>query len=62
MIIGYSILVFVSFSIDDLASTNSISDAESVTMGIKIAEIVILSFFLVEIFCKIYVYGLKVKH
>lgn len=60
VIICYTLLVFTSFTIEDLASSKTITNGDQVATNLKYTEIVILAFFLFEICCKIYVYGAKV--
>lgn len=59
LIIIYTILVFVTISIDDC---NSDLNTQNVLLNLKYLEIAIISTFFIEIFLKVIGVGIKVFH
>lgn len=59
-IIIYSLIVFTSFAIEDLSKKDNNPAYEQVLLSLMIIEIVILSFFLIEIFMRGFSFGFKV--
>ena len=54
-------MVFASFAIEDISNkTDYISNLHEITLSIHITEIVLLSIFLIEIFLRMFAFGLRV--